>query len=86
MSKSLPTVVMVVGPLVGEVQLHQTDRLAVVLVKWFGSPYLRVMKADGRAEMSWSFAPPPPGLSGSLAVNLAPNGKVESYSARWCPD
>ena len=55
------------------------------LLEWFKHPESRNVAIDGRMNLSWSFPSriaKQPGPSGALVVNLAPDGKVESYSAR----
>jgi hypothetical protein len=58
------------------------------LLEWFGPPEFREVKPDGRAQMSWSFSRRTdggPGQSGALSVSLAPDGKVDAYSAHGGP-
>jgi hypothetical protein len=55
------------------------------LVEWFGPPDMRDVSPDGRAQLSWSFAPHPDsrmGNSGVLNVKLSSAGKVVAYTAR----
>jgi hypothetical protein len=46
------------------------------LLQGFGPPDNRGLKSDGRINLAWSLA------GGMLSVSLAPDGKVEAYSAR----
>jgi len=58
------------------------------LLDWFGPPFSRNVKEDGRAQLAWTFAfrtDGGPGHSGKLSVSLASNGTVEAYSARPGP-
>ena len=55
------------------------------LLEWFGPPENRAVNPDGRAQMSWGFSRRTDGgrgQSGTLSVSLAPDGKVDAYSAR----
>ena len=58
------------------------------LLAWFGPAYSRSLQPDGRSELAWSFASRTnggEGHSGVLNASLAPDGKVDSYSARRGP-
>jgi len=58
------------------------------LLEWFGRPESRDLKPDGRAQLNWAFSRTTdggPGNSGVLSVRLAPDGKVDAYSARRGP-
>ncbi len=59
------------------------------LLEWFGSPDSRDLRADGRTLLAWSFRGRTAGVagrSGGLNVDLAPDGKVDAYSARRAGD
>jgi len=68
-------------------QIHRGETTENQLLKWFGPPVSRDVKPDGRAHLAWSFGERDDGESaaGRLSVSLAPNGKVEAYSARQEP-
>jgi hypothetical protein len=54
------------------------------LLDWFGAPECRVWSADRRMNLSWSFPSTTEHSSkpsGALKVSLAPDGKVDFYSA-----
>ena len=54
------------------------------LLLWFGPPSSRNVASDGTAELTWRFAPPAGGRTGSLAtlaVRIGADGKVARYSA-----
>jgi hypothetical protein len=54
------------------------------LLEWFGPATTRTMGPDGSKVLTWKFAPPKAGTSGSagrLEVRFGPDGKVNSYNA-----
>ena len=68
---------------IAQIRLGQTAEAQ--LLDWFGPPESRELKPDGRAKLSWGFSPRADdgrGRAGALTVNLAPDGRAESYSAR----
>jgi hypothetical protein len=72
---------------IGGIQRGETT--ATQLVEWFGPPYSRNLQPDGRVQLAWSFTSRTdggPGHSGELAASLAPDGKVDAFSARRGPE
>ncbi len=66
-------------------QIRRGETSAAELLEWFGPAYSRKMQPDGRAQLAWTFnsrVDGGPGHSGELSAALAPDGKVEAYSAR----
>jgi hypothetical protein len=69
--------------------IRRGETTSTQLVEWFGPPYSRNLQPDGRAQLAWSFASRTdggPGHSGELNASLAPDGKVDAYSARRGPE
>ena len=69
-------------------RIKRSETTAAQLVEWFGPPDSRDERSDGRAQLAWNFGSKADGErvgSGMLSVSLAPDGKVDSYSARRGP-
>jgi hypothetical protein len=68
--------------------IHRGETSEAQLLEWFGPPDMRDVKPDGRSHLAWNFARRTDGgsaHSGVLDVSLAPDGKVDYYSARRSP-
>lgn len=69
-------------------RIKRGDTTEAQLLEWFGPPESRDVGADGREQLKWAFSRRTNGgsdHSGSLNVNLGPDGKVVAYSARRSP-
>jgi hypothetical protein len=68
-----------------KIAMIKTDvTTAAELLQWFGPASSRTVGPDGTVELTWRFAPPAGGRTGSLAtlaVRLGADGKVTRYSA-----
>jgi hypothetical protein len=70
-------------------QIRRGQTTGDQLVAWFGPAQSRVAAADGRAQLTWSFAKLSdggPGHSGELRASLASDHTVDSYSAHRGPE
>jgi hypothetical protein len=64
--------------------IKQDVTTAADLLQWFGPASSRNAGPNGTVELTWRFAPPPGGRTGSLAtlaVQIGADGKVTGYSA-----
>jgi hypothetical protein len=69
-------------------QIRRGTTTEAQLVEWFGPACSRNLQPDGRSQLAWSFASlinGGEGHSGELKASLAPDGKVDAYSARRGP-